>query len=736
MTFSIRKSLYRSTIIIILTSLLIASCGLSNGGGQVSNGSQNDVALTAAAQEVAGEFLAAWQGEDYDTMYDLLSAYSRDALNEEDFAATYQDFSNTLTLQSLDTHVLSALAGTDYAQVSYQVTFHTMLVGDLTRETVMNLTREKTDWRIQWEMGMILPELSDGSTLEFVHQIPDRGRIFAADGAPLAAYESAIALGLVPGEILPEQADQIYSTLSEVSTYSQEELAAMVARTPEDWYIPIATLTREEASPYMETLRGLSGVRIDEFRSRIYVDGGVAPHALGYLLFIPEDQVDEYTRLGYRQDERIGAAGLEEIYEKELTGSRGGSLYLVGPEGDIRGLLASSDPQPGESVYTTLDKTLQLRLQESLGDLRAAVVVMEVDTGRVLALVSNPGFDPNAFDLTGVDQGLLESYFTDEDQPLFNRATQGQYPLGSIFKIVSMSAALEDKVFSASSSFNCQSSYWTCDSVYLDDWTLSHGTGASGILTLPEGLMRSCNPWFYRIGETLYTEGFESALSDMARSFGLGSETGIEIPEATGNIPETAKNCVTSAQMAIGQGEILVTPLQVASFVAALANGGTLNRPTLVQKIEPASGELTYEFKTESLGKLPISDATRQTVLEAMRMVIEDPRGTGYWAMLGLDVPVSGKTGTAQTPSGDAHAWFAGFTRQNDPDRPDIAVVVLVENGGEGSTMAAPVFRRAVSLYFSDYQDPGGVMPWEDEPYVPSQPEPTPTLTSDSTSGE
>jgi penicillin-binding protein 2 len=695
---------------------------------------QGDLAGAAAAQAVAERFFEFWQAEEYIGMYGLLSTLSQDAISQADFAATYEDLANTLTLQSIELQTLSTLAGGDYAQVAYRVTYHTLLVGDLTREPVMNLTQENRDWRIQWDAGTMLPELADGSTLEFVQQVPDRGRIFARDGAPLAAYEDAIALGLVPGEILPEQADQIYTTLAEVSEYSPESLAELVDRTPDDWYLPVATLSQEEAAPYLEGLRGLSGVRIDSFRSRFYVDGGVAPHALGYMLFIPEDELDEYLRKGYRQDERVGSAGLEAVYETELSGQRGGSLYLVGPDGAVSGLLASSDTEPGQTLVTTLDKTLQAKLQASLGDLRAAVVVMEVDTGRVLALVSNPGFDPNAFDLDEADSGLLESYFTDEDQPLFNRATQGQYPLGSIFKIISMSTALETDIYSEYSSFNCQQTYWTCDSVYLEDWTLSHGTGASGVLSLPEGLMRSCNPWFYRIGETLYTEGFESELVDMARSFGLGEETGIEIPEAAGNIPETADNCLMNAQMAIGQGEILVTPLQVTAFIAALANGGTLYRPSLMERIEPISGDPTQVFEPEAQGTLPISEENRQIVLDAMRLVVEDSRGTGYWAMLGLDVPVSGKTGTAQTPSGNSHAWFAGFTRQNDPERPDIAVVVLVENGGEGSEMAAPVFRRAVSLYFSDYQDDGGTMPWEDEPYVPHQPTPTPSPTPDSTS--
>jgi penicillin-binding protein 2 len=731
--FSIRK------VLLILVSLLLISSILAACVPPVSETGepflpQGDVAKAAGAQIIAEQFLKAWQAGDYGEMYGLLSSLSQDAISQEEFEDNYRQIANTLTLQTLDFQLLSAIAEGEHAQVAYRVGFVTLLVGELTRETVMSLAWEMDAWRIQWEIGMILPDLRDGNTLEFIHQIPDRGRIYDHNGAPLAAYEDAIAIGLVPGEILLEQADLIYTTLAEISLYEPEELADLVERTPDDWYLPVTSLSRVGVSPYLETLSGLSGVRINEFRSRFYVDGGVAPHTMGYLLFIPEDELDEYTRLGYRQDERIGAAGLEAAFEAELSGQRGGSLYLVGPDGDIRSLLAASEPQPGQSLYTTLDKTLQMRLQESLGDLRAAVVVMEVDTGRVLALVSKPDFDPNAFDLTEIDRSLLETYFTDEDQPLFNRATQGQYPLGSIFKIITMSTALETEIYSPYSSFNCGHSYWVCDSVTLYDWTWSHGSSASGELTLLEGLMRSCNPWFYRIGESLYTEGLESALSDMARSFGLGDETGIELPEASGNLPDTARNCVNNAQMAIGQGEILVTPLQVASFIAALANGGTLYRPALVERIEPASGPATTLFSPESKGELSISDNTLQTVLEAMRMVVEDPRGTANWVLRGLDIPVSGKTGTAETPSGDSHAWFAGFTRQSDPERPDIAVVVLVENGGEGSIMAAPIFRRAVSLYFSGYEDPGGLMPWEEEPYVPLAPTLTPT--PDSTSDE
>jgi penicillin-binding protein 2 len=720
---------------ILLILILTAACAPvidATPSREIQSGSISDA---VEAQAVVEKFLSAWQTQDYPAMYASLTTLSQDAITLEEFESTYRDVASSLTLQTLSFDLLSAMALEKHVEVSYRVDFMTMLVGKLTREMVMDLIWEENDWRIQWETNQILPELQDGSSIEFVHKIPSRGRIFDKDGAPLAAYEDAVAIGLVPGEMRSEQADLIYNTLAEISYYEQEELAQMVDATPEDWYLPIISLSQEDMLPYIETLRDLRGVRLDEFRSRFYMDGGVAPHALGYMLYIPEDELETYLRLGYRQDERVGAAGLEEAFESELAGRRGGSLYLVGADGNIDSLLASSEPVSGSSLYTTIDKNLQMRLQDSFGDLRGAVVVMEVDTGRILALVSNPDFDPNAFDLAEIDRSLLESYFSDEDQPLFNRATQGQYPLGSVFKVITMSTALEADLYQADSTFNCGHSLWVCESVTMYDWTYWHGAASSGKLTLQEGLMRSCNPWFYRIGEGLYGEERQDALSDMALGFGLGVETGVEIPEASGNIPEQADTCVENAQMAIGQGEILVTPLQVASFMGAVANGGTLYRPALVDHIEPASGSPAYTFTPTINGELPISDETLQIVTEALRMVVEDPHGTGYWALQGLNVPVYGKTGTAET-TGVTHAWFAGFTRQNDPERSDIAVAVIVENGGEGSEMAAPIFRRAVSLYFSDYQDPSGLMPWEAEPYIPKQPTPTPTITptADSTS--
>ena len=700
------------------------------------NTSTNNIAQAAAAQRVAEQYLQAWQAEDFTAMYRLTTTLSRDAISLDEFQASYNQFTRTLTLEKIDFQLLSALSGERVVEVAYRIVYSTRLLGELSREMVMSLAQEGNAWLIQWESALMFPELREGNRLEFIHRIPPRGRIVDRNSAPLAAYEDAIAVGLVPGEILPDQAEQVYETISEISFYTPDSLARVVASTPADWYLPVITLSQAAAAPYIETLRNLRGVRLDELRSRFYAEGGVAPHAVGYMQFISEENLDAYLRLGYRQDERVGTAGLEGAFETALAGQRGGSLYLLKPDGDILSILAASDPVPGQSMTTTLDKNLQMLIQSSLGDQRGAVVVMEVDTGRVLALVSNPHFNSNAFDLSETDRSLLESYFNDPDQPLFNRATQGQYPLGSVFKAISMSAAMEAGLYHTGSILNCPQAVWVCNSVTLYDWTFSHGVGASGPLTLQEGLMRSCNPWYYRIGEDLYDSGLETALTEMAAGFGLGQASGIGIAEASGNIPASAGTCVNHAQIAIGQGEVLVTPLQVAAFFAALANGGTLYQPTLVETIRQGSGEIVYSFSPTVKGNLPISDETLAAVQEAIRMVVEEPRGTGYWPMLGLEFPVSGKTGTAETPTGLPHAWFAGYTRLGDSERADIAIAVLVENSGEGSAMAAPLFHRVVSLYFSDNEDAGTLMIWEEEPYVPKEPTPMPERTPDSPSDE
>ena len=328
-------------------------------------------------------------------------------------------------------------------------------------------------------------------------------------------------------------------------------------------------------------------------------------------------------------------------------------FYLKDANGQILSKIAEKNAAPGQSLTTTIDARLQYLLQQSLGDYRGAIVVMEIDSGRILAMVSNPQFDPNLFDISNQNFVYADNPYFQVDDPVFNRATNGQYPLGSVFKIITMAAALETGVFTAKSEIYCGHSIEVCGNE-LFDWTFEKEKPPSGDLTLPEGLMRSCNPWFYYIGEQLVSEGYPNAIADLARDFGLGTVTGIEISEQPGNIPQQVASCETNTQLAIGQGEMTVTPLQVASFISALGNGGTLYRPSLIEEILGPSGSILSSYEAQELGTLPVSEAHKAIIRESMREVIENPRGTAQLQLATMRYEVYGKTGTATNPFGES----------------------------------------------------------------------------------
>jgi penicillin-binding protein 2 len=240
---------------------------------------------------------------------------------------------------------------------------------------------------------------------------------------------------------------------------------------------------------------------------------------------------------------------------------------------------------------------------------------------------------------------------------------------------------------------------------------------------LQQGLMRSCNPYFWHIGLDLYANWQRgSDIANMARGFGLASPTGIDqVPEASGQILDPT-NPVEATNQAIGQGDVLVSPLQVANFIAAIANGGTLYRPQIVEKIQPVNGDPISVFKPEARGTLPLRTENLNIVQEAMYMVTHDPKGTARFALRGLEFEVAGKTGTAESGNGKPHSWFAGYTmNEANTNKPDIAIAVIVENIGEGSEYAAPIFRAMVETYY--YGSPQSVPPYGrigEPPFTPT----------------
>ncbi len=664
------------------------------------------------ARQVVEAYLNGWKAETYSEMYSLLTSVSQAAQSEEEFAEHYRSVAVEAALSGVDFEILSILVNPDNAQARYRVTLNSVLVGEITRDTMMNLSLEDGDWRVQWDDTLILPELQGGNYMIMDRNgyTPSRANIYDYKGHALVAQADATAIGVYSGDIRQDQKAELVILLSELTGKSTPAIEAILSSAPSDanWYLPIGQVSGEQITKKFDELSQYSGLVLRPYKSRYYFDGGIAPHIVGYVSSIQPEEVDDYKRRGYRQDERVGRSGLEAWGEASLAGKRGGALYVMNAQGQPVTRLAEASAEPAQAIYTTLDRDLQAGVQQALGAFRGAVVVLERDSGKVLAMASSPGFDPNAFEPVNFNSSsMLEDILTNVYQPLLNRATQGQYPLGSVFKIITMAAGLDSQKFSVDSTYQCGYFFEELPGVRLTDWTYDYYTQdgrtiPSGLLTLSEGLMRSCNPWFWHIGLSLYDQGMTTVVAKMARNFGLGKPTGIEaLDEASGSLPDPQSR-IDAVNMAIGQGDVLVTPLQVANFVAAVGNGGTLFQPTVIDHIVTSSGKSTYQYEPIILSTLPLSDEHIRQVQEAMVGVIrnEDPRGTAWHRFTGLEIPVAGKTGTAQTANDRPHAWFAGYTFAEQEGRPDIAIAVVVENIGEGSDYAAPIFRRVVELYF------------------------------------
>ncbi|MDX1436891.1 MAG: penicillin-binding transpeptidase domain-containing protein, partial [Anaerolineales bacterium] len=534
--------------------------------------------------------------------------------------------------------------------------------------------------------------------------VPSRGNIYDQNGHARVAQADAVALGLDTSQVDPGQENALLNTLWDLTGIRPDSLRPTLDAYSEfGWYLPVGEAPADLVQQVDSVLTSFAGMVMRAYRSRFYFDGGIAPQSIGYVSAIQEDEAETYKRLGYRIDEKVGRGGLEEWGEEFLSGQRGGALYVVEADGSILTKLAETEPEASYSIFTTLDRDLQIQAEEAMSGFRGAIVVMERDTGRVLAMVSSPDFDPNLFEPTNFNREfLLGDIFNNPDTPLLNRATQGQYPLGSVFKIITMAAALETGLYDLEQTFECGHAFTEIPGFISYDWTFEKELPASGTLTLQEGLMRSCNPFFQHIGLAFYNQNLQDLITNMSQDFGLGVDPElVGVPGEEGQIP-VPENEIEAVNQAIGQGAMLVTPLQVAKFIAAIGNGGTVYQPQIIERIESPSGEVLQEFEPQEIGELPISEDTLASVQEAMRMVVSSPRGTATHRFANPPAPIAGKTGTAETGGGrDPHAWFAGYTYAEREDKPDLAIVVLVENVGEGSDYAAPIFRRVLEIYYS-----------------------------------
>ena len=320
----------RLMLALLILTLLMAACARPTtgpGGTPTTPGElpppQISTTSVPPVLPAVQAYLDAWAAEDYTSMYASVSSLTSDALAFETFEARHKDTALAMALIDLETEIASAIVlSPTTAQAAYRVTYHTALVGDLSRDLMMNLTLESGAWRVAWEEGLILPELRGGNRLAMDVRVPVRGNIYDRNGEPLVIETGAVALGIVPGQIDPEREGRLVSELADLCGYTRQYIESLYEYAAPDWYIPVCEASSTDVGDRYNILSGLSGLVMNEYTTRYYEDLGVGPHVTGYVQLIPVEQLEEYQRQGYLGDERVGMTGLEYWAEDQLAGQR------------------------------------------------------------------------------------------------------------------------------------------------------------------------------------------------------------------------------------------------------------------------------------------------------------------------------------------------------------------------------------------------------------------------------
>lgn len=560
-------------------------------------------------------------------------------------------------------------------------------------------------WHLQIREGPYYRDLSENNRTRSVILEPARGLIYDRNGVLLANNVPSFTLYVSLEDVKDREAliEQLTDLLGFDPALIRKKLSTkggkQVPRKVKD------RLSLREATLIESNRLDLPGVMIQVESQRNYPSGLTASHVLGYVGEVSPEQLEKPEFAELHQGSIVGQYGVEKFFDRVVRGQAGEKSIEVDALGHEKQTVVVDQPHAGNDLYLTIDARLQKLAEHLLGQESGAIVALDPTTGDVLAMASRPGFDPNILSRELTPKQWAE-IVQDEGRPLNNRASQGQYPPGSTFKVMMAAAALESKTMTPSSTVHCNGGYQFGRRLY-HDWK----KGGHGSVDLRAALVHSCDVYFYTVGQRM---GIDT-IADYAHQFGLGMETGIELPsERVGIVPSTEWKQKAKREQwlpgetisaSIGQGYVTVTPLQMTSLIGTVANDGVIFRPRLVQAVmDRTSGQLQH-IPAVPKSTLQMKPETLRLIKEALAGVVKE--GTGGRARSQI-VSIAGKTGTAQTtalrtgPEKDIpkkfrdHAWFVSFA---PVEAPTIAVAVLAEHMGHGGSAAAPLAKEVIETY-------------------------------------
>jgi penicillin-binding protein 2 len=546
---------------------------------------------------------------------------------------------------------------------------------------------------------------AEDNRVQTIDQIPARGLVYDRYGELIVENQPVFSVRITPAAFdtsresefqyiagrLQMTPEEVRSKIRGVWPYNPVTLKENVD------FTTVASLEEEKADH--------PGIDYKVSIHRIYSPRVTMPHLMGYLNEITENrisfyQTSEYQPHDYKIGENVGVNGIERFYEIELRGQKGYHTREVNAVGQVqRDLGTIRRPKDGYNLYLSIDLDLQHFIEQAMGPDKGSIVVLDVKSGELLAATSKPDFNLMSF-VNGISVDEWRALNDNPDKPMFNRIVQSGYPPGSTFKMVTAIAALEEGLVTPNTYYSCRGVFFLGGNRFRCWYDKGHGA-----VNMEYAITQSCDVYFYNIAWKLGI----NKLAKYGRFFGFGELTGIDLPgEKPGVMPTTDYfdrrygrdnwKAGTVVNLGIGQGEILVTPIQMANYTAMLANHGIYLRPHMVRYVEDEDGIRKVSYP---VNQVPVSREYIDRMRYAMWTVVNSYAGTGKQAAV-KGVQVAGKTGTAQNVHGNYHGWFIGFAPYQDPE---IAVAVIMENGGEGSDVAAPMCARVMAYYFRDIRD-------------------------------
>ena len=560
--------------------------------------------------------------------------------------------------------------------------------------------------------GVYYQEISKGNSVRSIVIKAPRGKIFDRYGTVLVNNVPSVNVVIIPANLSRDNDEvrKIVLKLSDILKMENNDIILKIESSDKKSFNPILlkeNISQDEMLAILENAEKLSGIRVEKTAIRSYVDSSIFSHILGYEGKIEKKELEDNPE--YSSTDHIGKQGIEKSYEKQLRGIDGASQVEVDSLGSARREIGIISPKPGNDLILTIDAELQKKLYDTLLatleknkiDARtAAAVAIDPRNGEVLALVNLPSFDNNLF-AQKISVQDYSKLVNDSSKPLFNRAISGEYAPGSTIKPIIAAGALNENVINPDTIINGLGGVLRIGNFSFGDWK-AHGP--SDVRT---AIAESNDIFFYTIGGgygNIAGLGIEK-MKKYYNMFGFGEKTGVDIPgESIGFVPdEKWKQEIfgekwyvgNSYHASIGQGYITSTPIQIANYVAAIANGGMLFQPQVVSQVRKNNGEIA-NVDHETIRKIDIPKNILDIVREGMKKTITD--GTAQ-QLKDLPVEVAGKTGTAQFGNEDkTHAWFVSFAPY---DNPQIAMAIIVEGGGEGSSSSVPVTKEVYNWYFS-----------------------------------